>query len=219
MRSIIFMAGAFITIAPLYAECPTLTSSNMAYYICPGSGAYNALPQNAKTNMVYTREANLNPLSVCKAALKAGQVAIKSGEYSGIESHKVAGQLTCRYTIPESWKLKDKEIKLQAAINKPTSFISSTCPTLNYEEVIGLLSGDQIIHWEETAWKVPNLKGTQKLLNMAKGLLSSRASPAGKLVGVIVKEESKSFNHVCTYKYDTVSGAHELILKGSSIME
>jgi len=185
------------------ANCPTLDEKNLAFYLAPKLGSGNPLPQG-NTAMVYTRTSAAD----VRGTLAKGLFG-KGKTYNGVESNPTTGKVVCDYTkLSEDWKSASglNNFKLISTVKKPTSFIGSRCPTLTFDELTNLMTGDEVQLRGGPWWKIHTSGTLGTIEHFGKGLGAKigglfKDKPKGTIDGVPNTQESVPFSHTCTYTY------------------
>lgn len=196
------------------AVCPTLNSKDMAYYLCPGVGAYNPVPH---TTVVYTRPSDYSIGGICaniKNTVSKALFGDENSKYKGIESNVERGKLVCDYKLPAEWKKKAgvEEFVIETTITTPPSLQQAACPVLTFSDMSGLMCQDQLqLGNKGPWWKVRNKNIKNAICNVSKGLINQFKSVSGTIKAQI-DNTTTPFKHTCSYKY--MSGSKTLVLNG-----
>ncbi len=166
-------------------------------------GSGNPLPQG-NTAMVYTRTSAAD----LRGTLAKGLFG-KGKTYDGVESNATTGKVVCDYAkLPEDWKSASglNTFKLISTVKKPTSFIGSRCPTLSFDELTNLMTGDEVQLRGGPWWKIQTSGALGTLSHLGKGIGAKigglfKDKPTGKIDGIPNTQESVPFSHTCTYTY------------------
>jgi hypothetical protein len=127
---------------PKQSNCPTLSSFDLGYYLCPHVGSNNPVPQTGV--MIYKRDSQPGKLAgiqnLCSTISKTVVQPLKQPDttYAGRESDAHPGTLVCKYTLPSKWvKLTgEAHFTMTTAIHSPHDLERTFCPILKYDQMI-----------------------------------------------------------------------------------
>jgi hypothetical protein len=217
---ILLLSSTVIVPLASHAACPTLSQTQLSYYLCPVVGAANVLPQGF-TAMVYKRpvtfslkEFGANVYGTCSKLFATDKT------YPGVEKTKTNGKLVCKYTLPDEWKQKanltKNEFLLEATVDGPSRFEGTACQPLTFDNVSALMCAGTFQIANGPVWSLQSKDTFSQVCKIFKGLVASlTAAPTGTIYGQIDEAQSTPFTHTCEYTYHPAGTERKVELTGT----